>query len=162
MCCRGWGSDQLYCMTAVLLPSSVWAAPHSHDAVKYTRNPRVDGSPWGFGWVWFVDKNKFKLICWVRKWACGQCDIWVMDSLEPQCCCTADTRWSALTPSSPTTLQEDTLRAKLYCFRHINKTFNEDIYSTSHCDLKLRVKGSLVIHKLQCVWEREKLLKNLF
>lgn len=71
MCCGGWGFVQLYCMMAVLLPSSVGAARHSHEAVKYATNPRVDGWLQGFGWVWFnswkVDKNKFKLICWVRK-----------------------------------------------------------------------------------------------
>lgn len=178
MCCRGWGSVQLYCMMAVLLPSSAWAARHSHDAAKYTTNPRVDGSLQGFGWEWFnswkVDKNKFKLIRWVVKLprqpkdllyynyslihlilkfkrresvapvaTFGICDIWFMDSSVPLWCCTVDARWSAFTPPSPTTRHEDTehtLRAKHYCFWHIKKTFNEDIYSASYRDLKLRVK----------------------
>lgn len=54
---------------------------------------------------------------------------------------------SALTPPSPTTLHEDTLRAKHYFSGHINKTFNEDIYSASYCYLKLRVKMDSVYER---------------
>ena len=35
MCCGVWGSVQLYSVTALLLPSSVWAAQYSHDAHQY-------------------------------------------------------------------------------------------------------------------------------